>query len=206
MLKQSSSIRNIQDSFGKLLAAIPLSPNHWTMLSVLIAMAGGFVIAYQTNLMLGLILFAVAGLFDVIDGAVARSRKETSELGGFIDGVADRFVEGIFLLSLMFYPLPEIFIDSKIWLASVIFLGTCMPSFIRAYADHKGVISRENALALGGLCERSERLLIIIAALVFGLSYSMDYFVYGLIAVVVLSFVTIIQRLLQIKKAAGSGA
>ena len=114
--------------------------------------------------------------------------------------MADRFVEAVFLFSFMFYPLPEILIDSRVWLASTVFLGTCMPSFLRAYADHKGVVSREKALALGGVCERSERLLIILAGLALGISFSMDYFVYGLIAASALSAVTILQRMLAVSR------
>jgi len=200
MLKQDQGLKGIQASVGKALAIIPLTPNQWTLLSVLIAIVAGAMIAIG-NLYVGLALFAVAALFDVIDGAVARARNEVSALGGFIDGVADRFVEAIFLFSLMFFPLPTVLIDPKIWLALVIFLGTCMPSFIRAYADHKRAISREKALALGGICERSERILIIVAGLGAGLLISMDVFVYSLIMVAILSLVTILQRLAFIMKA-----
>jgi archaetidylinositol phosphate synthase len=119
-------------------------------------------------------------------------------MGGFIDGVADRFVEAIFLFSFMFYPLPTVIIDPKIWLAALVFLGTCMPSFIRAYADHKGVISREKALALGGILERSERLGLVIIGLAAGMLLSMQLFVYAVMLACALSLVTIIQRLAQI--------
>ncbi len=193
MLKQSQGLRGLQASAGSMLSAIPLTPNQWTLLSLLIALAAGAMIALG-DLLLGLLLFAVAGAFDIIDGAVARARGEASELGGFLDGLADRFVEAIFLFSFMFYQLPEIFIDARVWLASVIFLGTCMPSFIRAYADHKGAISREKALALGGVCERSERLLLLVLGLAAGIVLSMELFVYSLMAVSFLSLVTIIQR------------
>lgn len=198
MLKQDEGARGIQSKIGRALAVIPFSPNQWTLLSVLIALGAGVSIAVTQNLPLGLALFALAGLCDIIDGAVARARNQASALGGFIDGVADRFVEGIFLLSLMFVPLPLILIDAKIWLALTIFLGTCMPSFVRAYADHKSVITKEQAHAMGGLCERSERLLIIIIGLGAGLFANMDYFVYALILVCVLSAITTPQRLLGV--------
>lgn len=150
------------------------------------------------NLVFGLALFAVAAVLDVVDGAVARARGETSALGGFIDGVADRFVEALFLFSFMFYPLPTIYLDPKIWLAALVFLGTCMPSFVRAYADHKGVVTREKALSLGGICERSERLIIVMTGLAAGLLYSMDYFIYAIILAAALSFITVLQRLFAI--------
>ncbi|MFH0885355.1 MAG: CDP-alcohol phosphatidyltransferase family protein [Candidatus Micrarchaeota archaeon] len=199
MLKQGEGAKGLQAKMGKLLAVIPLSPNQWTLLSVIIAIAAGISIAITQNLALGLGLFALAALFDIIDGAVARARNEVSALGGFIDGVADRFVEGIFLLSFMFVPLPSVAgVDYRVWLAITIFLGTCMPSFVRAYADHKGVIPREKALALGGICERSERIIIIIIGLGAGLIMSMEFFIYSLVLASALSLVTVLQRLFAV--------
>ncbi|VVC02528.1 Bifunctional IPC transferase and DIPP synthase [Candidatus Bilamarchaeum dharawalense] len=200
MLKQDRKLKNTQNSIGSILTILPLSPNQWTVLSLLIAIIGGYIIAIKSDLILGLLFFALAAAVDAIDGAVARARNQVSNLGGFIDGLVDRFVEAIFLFSLMFYPLPTIFVDANIWLAGVIFLGTCMPSFVRAYADHKGIISREKALALGGICERSERLIIVIVGLVVGISYSLEFFIYSLMLVILLSLITILQRLFFIYK------
>lgn len=197
MLKQANAPRRLQEKIGAALAGIPLTPNQWTLLSLLIAL-GGAALIVAGNLGGGLILFAVAALFDLIDGAVARARGEATALGGFIDGVADRFVEAMFLFTFMFYPLPAIGADAKVWLAALVFLGTCMPSFIRAYADHKGVVSREKALALGGTCERSERLGIVVLGLAAGIAFGMEYFVCAVILACALSLVTIFQRLSEI--------
>lgn len=202
MLKQNEGLRGIQAGMGKALASIPLSPNQWTFLSVVLALLAALAVALTNSLAIGLSLFALAALFDVIDGAVARARNETSALGGFVDGVADRFVEASFLFSFMFIPLPQMLIDAKIWLALLIFLGTCMPAFIRAYADHKGALSREKALAMGGVFERSERLLVILAGLAAGLLFSMDYLVYSVILASALSVITILQRLLSVFQSA----
>lgn len=204
MLKQNKKLKDTQTSVGSFFAVIPLSPNHWTFLSLIVAMIGGFVIATSFDLVLGILLFALASALDAVDGAVARARNQVSNLGGFIDGLVDRFVEAIFLFSFMFYPLPTIIIDPKIWLAAVVFLGASMPSFIRAYADHKGVLTREKALALGGICERTERLIILIFGLAVGIFYSLDFFIYALIAVLILSVVTIIQRIVIIITLASS--
>lgn len=194
MLKQNAGLRGIQSSIGNLLSKIPVTPNQWTVLSLFVAALAAVMIA-RNELVNGLLLFALAGALDLVDGAVARARNEVSKLGGFIDGVADRFVEALFLFSFMFYSLPEVIVDSKIWLASVIFLGTCMPSFVRAYADHKGVVSKEKALAMGGLLERSERLILILIGLAGGIFYGMEVFVYALIIVSALSLLTILQRI-----------
>jgi archaetidylinositol phosphate synthase len=94
MLKQDKGIRGFQASIGAAISVIPLSPNGWTLLSIIVAVIAAATIA-TGYLLPGLLLFALAGLFDVIDGAVARARGETSELGGFLDGLADRFVDGV---------------------------------------------------------------------------------------------------------------
>lgn len=198
MLKQSGPLKKIQQSVGKTLAALPLTPNQWTIISLLLAIIAGLSIALTRQLAAGLALFAIAAIFDAIDGAVARARGRVTNMGGFIDGVVDRFVEASFLISLMFIPLPVVLIDPKIWLAILIFTGTCMPSFIRAYAEHKGVISKEKAHSLGGICERSERLAIIVIALGAGIFLGMEYFIYGAILATCLSLVTIMQRLVWI--------
>ena len=195
MLKQNKSSLGIQAQVGKFLAFVPLRPNHWTMLALFIAAMGAFAIALMHDLFLGLIFFLVGGALDMVDGAVARARNEATKFGAFLDGVSDRFMEALFLFSFMFYPLPEILIDAKIWLAALIFLGTCMPSFIRAYAEYNEVITHDKAKKMGGIFERSERLLLIVAGLAAGIVFSMDYFVGAIILAVALSAITVLQRI-----------
>ncbi len=194
MLKQMGFLRDIQNRAGKTFSKLPLSPNQWTLISLFISIVGAVLIA-TGNLGYGLLLFSVAALSDAIDGAVARERNTQTKFGGFLDGVVDRFVEATFLFAFMFYPLPAVFIDPKIWISAVLFFGTSMVSFVRAYADHKEALTKEKALALGGICERSERLLILIIGLAAGILFSMDFFVLSMIFVVVLSIITIIQRM-----------
>lgn len=195
MLKQNGSAKGIQEKVGRALAFIPLRPNHWTVLALLLALMGAFTIALARDLALGLLLFIIGALLDLVDGAVARARNEATAFGGFLDGVSDRFMEALFLFAFMFYPLPEIIIDAKIWLAGLLFLGTCMPSYVRAYSVHNGILGREDAKAMGGIFERSERLLLISAGLAAGIILSMDYFVGAVIVATILSGVTVLQRM-----------
>ncbi len=195
MLKGRKSSKGVQERIGELLAFIPLRPNHWTVLAIFLGLMGALAITLMQNLYFGLLLFVVGGAMDMVDGAVARARNEATRFGGFLDGVSDRFMEAIFLFAFMFYPLPEILIDSKIWLAGLIFIGTCMPSFIRAYAEHNKVISHTSAKKMGGLFERSERLILLAAGLFAGIILSMDYFVGAVILSVILSSITVLQRI-----------
>ncbi len=203
MIKQDAGAKGLQAAAGRALSTIPLTPNQWTLLSVALAALAALSAALTGELWLALALFASAAACDVIDGAVARARKEQSAFGGFMDGVADRFVEGFFLLSFMFVPLAPLGgFDAKSLPALALFLGTCMPSFIRAYADHKGVVAREQALALGGVCERGERVILLISGLAAGLALGMEWFSWSLAAVSALSAVTILQRLMEIRRIA----
>jgi len=199
MLKQDEKSRTVQTKIGGMLSFIPLSPNQWTVLAVLIAVIAAYEIAVG-ELVYGLVLFVIAGLLDMVDGAVARARGETTKFGGFLDGISDRLVEALFLFSMMFYPLPTILIDAKIWLAGLIFLGTCMPSYVRAYADHNEVITHEKARALGGIFERSERVILLIIGMTAGIFVSMDYFIYAVILGIILSAVTVIQRIVIVMR------
>lgn len=194
MLKQSEKSKSLQMKIGKILSFIPLSPNQWTVIAVLVAVVAAYEIAVG-ELVYGLVLFLLSGAIDMVDGAVARARGETTKFGGFLDGISDRLVEALFLFSLMFYPLPTFLVDAKIWLAGLIFLGTCMPSYVRAYADHHEVISHEKAKALGGIFERGERILLLVIGMAAGIFISMDYFIYAVILGIVLSAVTVVQRI-----------
>ncbi|MFP3949922.1 MAG: CDP-alcohol phosphatidyltransferase family protein [Candidatus Micrarchaeia archaeon] len=198
MLKGGKSPKVIQERAGELFAFIPLRPNHWTVLALFLGLMGALAITLMQNLYLGLLLFVAGGAIDMVDGAVARARKEATRFGGFLDGVSDRFMEAVFLFAFMFYPLPEILIDSNIWLAGLVFTGTCMPSFIRAYAEHNKVISHVTAKEMGGLFERSERLMLLAAGLFAGIALSMDYFVGAVILSVVLSSITVLQRMVYV--------
>ena len=82
----------------------------------------------------------------------------------------------------------------EIWLAGLVFLGTCMPAYIRAYAEHNGLLTHEKAKAMGGIFERSERLILIALGLAAGLYFSMDYFVLAIILATMLSGLTVLQR------------
>lgn len=202
MLKQNEKSKSIQMKIGGVLSVIPLTPNQWTAIALLVAVAAAYFII-TGELVYGLILFVLAGALDMVDGAVARASGQTSRLGGFLDGITDRFVEALFLFSLMFYSLPDIFIDTKIWLALLIFLGTCMPSYIRAYADHNQAISHEKAKAMGGFFERSERIMLLAIGMAAGLMFKMDYFVYAVIVATVFSAITVVQRIYIVMKGGG---
>jgi archaetidylinositol phosphate synthase len=189
------------------LARLGLSPNAWTVAALAVAM-GGFFALVGHSLLFGLILFLISGALDMVDGAVARSTGQTSTAGAFLDGVLDRYVEFFLILGLLFYLGPEtsFFIPVGAWIAILIF-GAVMTSFVRAYADHRGLVKDQDVLAkeMGGLLERAERLILIYAGMVGGLLFGKGWLLGAIVLAAVLSNLTVIQRIfLAIKYGRGS--
>jgi phosphatidylglycerophosphate synthase len=152
------------------LAALGLSPNAWTLLSLVPAIAGMAALAMH-HLGVGLILFALSGFIDMVDGSVARATGQVSLRGAYVDGVVDRYVELFTCLGLLLYLGRTEFLSlpSEAWFVLLIF-GSIMTSFVRAYADHRGLVKDPGVLKrMGGLLERLERLMLLYIGMLLGL-------------------------------------
>ncbi|MFH0862023.1 MAG: CDP-alcohol phosphatidyltransferase family protein [Candidatus Altiarchaeota archaeon] len=197
MLKAKFSKRTsgLDVRIGILFSKFGISANAWTILSIIPAILG-FMALSRHNLGAGLLLFAASAFIDVIDGTVARVTKSVSNLGAFLDGVMDRYVEFLLILGLWIYleDVPSVLLPNGAWMLMLLF-GATMPSFIRAYADHRNVISDQEKLKnIGGLLERFERLTLIYLGMLLGL-FDPQMLVYVIILTVILSNLTALQRI-----------
>jgi len=179
------------------LSRLGLSPNAWTALALAVAI-GGFFALVGHRLLLGLLLFLISGALDMVDGAVARTTGRASAEGAFLDGVLDRYVEALLILGIFFYLGPEtsFFIPIGTWIAILIF-GAVMTSFVRAYADHRGLVKDQRVLAkeMGGLLERAERLILIYSGMVGALLFGNGWLLGAIVLAAVLSNLTAVQRI-----------
>ena len=177
-------------------SALGLGPNHWTMLSLVPASAGLLALASH-RLAVGLVLFAASGFIDMVDGAVARATNSSTASGAFIDGVLDRYVELFLCLGLTLYLGTEAYLLLPIpfWIVLMIF-GSVMTSFVRAYADHRGVV-KDPILQkrMGGILERAERLMVLYLGMLLGI-FDESWLIWAIIVVAVLSNVTAVQRII----------
>jgi CDP-diacylglycerol--glycerol-3-phosphate 3-phosphatidyltransferase len=108
-----------------------------------------------------IILFA--GLFDMIDGQLARKGNLVSKFGALYDSVLDRYSEMIMFLGICYYLVSHDYFLSSLF-AFVAMIGSVMVSYTRARAEGLGVD------ASVGLMQRPERIVIIgIAALACGI-------------------------------------
>jgi len=102
----------------------------------------------------GIILFA--GFFDMLDGATARVLKKTSQFGGFLDSVVDRYSDMVILIAFIIYfaRVNDIFMVSLIAVTSI---GCVLIPYTRAKAET--FIPSCNI----GIMERPERILLLAA-------------------------------------------
>jgi archaetidylinositol phosphate synthase len=184
------------DRFVQPLASLGLDPIGWTVLAALPA-AAGFVMLYRHDLLFGLCLFILAGAIDLVDGAVARAMNRVTSLGAFIDGVLDRYVEFLLYLGLMIYLGPILFlsVSMEIWFTLLVF-GSLMTSFVRAYADHRGLVKDQQKLkSMGGLLERGERLALIYAGMLLAVFMGQGILELAVAATAILANLTTLQRI-----------
>ncbi|MCX6772524.1 MAG: CDP-alcohol phosphatidyltransferase family protein, partial [Candidatus Micrarchaeota archaeon] len=157
-LKKTKFGSSIQLALGRFFSIIPLSPNQITVLALLFA-AAGFYAAYLGLPFHSLALFLFAGAIDAIDGAVARFRKQVSDRGAYIDGIIDRLVEFLFILSFFFFLPGDLVVFAGICLIAILFFGTCLTSFATAYAEHRHVADAKKIARQPGILPRAERLI-----------------------------------------------
>lgn len=99
----------------------------------------------------GVVLFA--GLFDMLDGRVARMGNKVSRFGAFYDSVLDRYSELFTLFGLFFFLVLQGYVAWAI-VAFVAFIGSIMVSYVRARAEGLGLECKV------GLMQRPERVVL----------------------------------------------
>ena len=100
----------------------------------------------------GLVLFA--GLFDMLDGQVARLGNMSSTFGALFDSVLDRYSELIMFLGICYYLVAHHYFISSL-VAFIALIGSMMVSYTRARSEGLGIQNK------GGLMQRPERVVLI---------------------------------------------
>jgi len=191
-LKKSKFGESFQSALGSFFSWLPLSPNQITVLALLFAIVG-FCFATTQQAYISLLFFILAGAVDAIDGAVARFRKQVTARGAYIDGIIDRLVEFLLVLSLFFFYIPSFILPAALLLIIILFFGTCMTSFATAYAEHRHVADSRKISGQPGILPRAERLILLFAALALVQS-SPDISALLILACALLAVITFAQR------------
>ena len=148
--------RRIARNVAQVFARTPVTPNMLTIFGFLLNLVVAYLLA-SGNLVAGGIMIIVAGLFDMLDGALAKVTDRTSDFGAFLDSVVDRYSESavLFGLLLYYYQQPGNQGLIQIVLIFVILVGSMMISYARARA---GALNIRNEV---GLMARPERIILL---------------------------------------------
>jgi CDP-diacylglycerol---glycerol-3-phosphate 3-phosphatidyltransferase len=162
----------VLDRIAKFLTHFHINPNLLTFIGVLISFWAAWEFGYG-NLFRGSLVIILAGMFDMLDGEVARVSRSETPFGAFYDSVIDRYSDTIILQGLMVYYARQQLLGYVV-LVGIVFMGAVLTSYARARAEsliHSckvGFMERPERIVLliiGGLSNRMEAVLWILAVL-----------------------------------------
>lgn len=172
----------------RLMARTAITPNALTWFG-LVLFGGAAALIVTEHLLAAGFLVLVAGLFDLLDGALARATNQVTRFGAVLDSTVDRLTEAVLLLSilLLYGRAPSI---TGVLLVGLALTGSLLVSYIRARAEAIKVECE------AGLFTRGERIIILALGLLLSqFSYAL-MIALGLIGL--FSFFTVGQRLFHV--------
>ena len=171
----------ILETIVNTLALSRIHPNVLTFIGLLINVWAAVLFA-AGKLLPGALVMTGAGLFDMVDGRVARETNRVTRFGGFFDSVLDRYSDlGVYIGLLVYYASINRFF--YIVMTAIVMTGSVMVSYTRARAEN------EIPKCKVGFLERPERVVLIIIGGLF------DRMAPALWVIAVLSNLTVIHRM-----------
>lgn len=185
------------DPIVKALIRRGVRPNGITTIGASILVGAGA--AFAAGLIRpGGFLLLLSGVFDLVDGRVARGGSMATAFGAFYDSTLDRVGEAALFTGILVWflrPGPQVF---PVWgaaLTMVALAGSLIVSYTRARAEALGVDCKV------GIAPRAERVLVLgVPALVVGAGPRGEVLLatVGLLALV--TSVTVVQRVVYVRK------
>lgn len=170
------------DRIVRWLALSRIHPNVLTFLGLVINIVAAWMFARGKFVGAGLVVVG-AGLFDMVDGRVARATDRVTRFGGFFDSVLDRYSDlALFMGLLVYYASINRFF--YIVLTAVVMTGSVMVSYTRARAENS--IPKCKV----GFLERPERVVLVIIGALFNRMAQVLW------VIAILSNITVIHRMI----------
>ena len=188
-----TALQGIRRSLGKyfadpivrLLEKTHVSPNTITWLGFLITIVAAVLIALGHPFAAGFVVL-FAGLFDMLDGALARLTNRVTRFGGVLDSTLDRASEAV-----VFIGIAVLYANNQsirgVAVSGIALMTSQLVSYIRARAEAININCEV------GVFTRPERVVILsIGLLLSKLNFAL---LIALAIITILSFITIIQRI-----------
>lgn len=164
------------------LALSKINPNVLTFLGLVINTVAATYLAFGQFRTAGCVII-FAGLFDMVDGRVARATNQVTRFGGFFDSVLDRYSDLVLLFGLLVY-YGTVNRPSYVVLTAIVMTASVMISYTRTRAEN--IIPTCKV----GFLERPERVVLLIIGALF------DRMAPVLWVIAVLGNITVIHRMI----------
>ncbi|MDQ6688562.1 MAG: CDP-alcohol phosphatidyltransferase family protein [Actinomycetota bacterium] len=191
---------NFFSPVGDLLIRLGVSPDAVTLVGTLGVCAGALVFFPQGKLLIGVLVIGVFVFSDLIDGYMARTTGRVSSFGAFFDSTMDRVGDGaVFGGLVLYFAGPG---DSMLYVSVTLYclVMGAVTSYARARAESLGMQAK------GGIAERADRLVAILAATGLAGIFHLPVVLYlTLWVLAVANTVTVLQRIWMVRKQALAG-
>jgi CDP-diacylglycerol--glycerol-3-phosphate 3-phosphatidyltransferase len=143
----------------------------------------------------------LSGVFDMLDGKVARGREVASKFGAFYDSTLDRVGESALYTGIALYfvsgGVPEWILLPAVGITITALACSLMVSYARARAEGLGLECKV------GIAQRAERILGLgVPSLFFGVGPS-GFLLLGIVTfLAMIALITVIQRITHVRKVA----
>ncbi len=198
----------VKDGFVRAVGPVARACLRWGITPNAITTAGavvvvGSAIGYGMGLIrLGGLLLLVSGLFDILDGQVARQGQRMTVFGAFYDSTLDRVGESALFGGIAIYFLtggvPVERQALAVGVTIVALAASLLVSYTRARAEGLGLECKV------GLAARAERILMLgLPTVVFGPGRGGGLLFWIVVVLALATTVTVVQRVIHVARVAG---
>ncbi|HZH79698.1 MAG TPA: CDP-alcohol phosphatidyltransferase family protein [Gemmatimonadales bacterium] len=200
--------QRVRDGFGRLLDPLALAlirlhvrPNLITTVGTLVVIASATAFAVGWVRWGGFLLL-FSGLFDMVDGRVARQGDMTTTFGAFFDSTLDRVGEAALFSGIaVFFLRGGVPAGRVTWAVAACLIAlsaSLLVSYTRARAEGLGLTAKV------GIAQRAERVLLLGVPSMFLGAGNQGTLLFWIVVVLALATsVTVIQRIVFVARAAG---
>lgn len=199
----------VKDGFVRLIGPVAralikagVHPNTITTVGTLVIVAGGVAFGMGRVQLAGFLLL-FSGLFDILDGQVARQGGKTTTFGAFYDSTLDRVGESAIFTGLAIHFLrggvPPERVVAAVLAAMVGLAASLLVSYTRARAEGLGIECKV------GFAARAERLIALgLPAMVFGAGPAGALLFWIVVVLALATVVTVVQRVVHVARMAAT--
>lgn len=184
--------KSLLDPAIPFLVKLGVTPAVATIIGLVITILGSLFV-WKGNYLTGGIILIAGSLFDAVDGSIARLTNTSSKGGAALDSVMDRVGEIVVLTAVLAGKAGSEH-DSLLYIIPMAMGGSLLVSYVRARAEGLGIECKV------GLFTRTERLVLVIAGIIFSSFWGSIVVVWACAVIAAGSWLTALQRLLKVTR------